>query len=280
MVPARKMRGAGMVRKFIKRAGDNADVRGSVALLDLFTYFIQYVLPVIPGIYVFWKWGTDVMFGPIIAILTALVALLAIRIAIDPDVGPRVWQWVLSRFGGAAGLPESASSPSPSSMTVPVVGKIGAPADASDLSLILARWHYLRAQLDEIGRVHGRLKELEPKTKAFLEAPPGPSGYGGHPDRKDTIYSWNQELRALDNLLRDTLGGSSPNIALLAYTPSEQPPPAHLGLGPIDADEYRRFYEQLQRLKSDGIHLIEIVRGRERTAWSKVFTAGEAAETA
>ncbi len=53
------------------------------------------------GIGVMWGWGTSSMFAPLIAIITAFAMLIFLRVALDPEMGPRAATLVKSRLGFA-----------------------------------------------------------------------------------------------------------------------------------------------------------------------------------
>ena len=54
------------------------------------------------GVYVFWQWGTTHMLGPLVAILTAFAAFVCVRVALDPEMGPRAMAHLKSKLGLSA----------------------------------------------------------------------------------------------------------------------------------------------------------------------------------
>lgn len=137
----------------------------------------------------------------------------------------------------------------------------------------IARWLFLKHNVDELSETHERLSKLEPEVREFLDAD-HENGYAEAGVARQCLDQWNEELRRLDFIVMQCLRCEDPNVSRMRYIPSEHPISPHLRLSDADAQTYRRFFEQLQALKSDGRRLTERIRGQERTARAQIYDFG------
>lgn len=243
------------MKDVIKKIGEDGQTRGWIALYDLW----GIAAAVVSMASVLIGWWRESMFTPLVAIITAFVAYMAIRIAMEPGIVPAAQTWARKK----AGLPDKEKP-------VEAPTKPANSSNSPSLQEYMARWHLLKNQVFELDAINAEIEHLKPQCIALLNSP----SEGKPAEKPQALREWDNVLQRLDIVFGRCFQEDS-NIARMRYTVGAHPVPEHLGLSPSEEVAYRRFYDQVTALETEGAQLSRRVRDEERGVRAQIFRVGE-----